>query len=52
MTQLEFARRGITTSEMKRVAKFENKDYSFIRKGVASGRIVIPKNPKHDISKM
>ena len=44
MTQLESARDGVETREMKRVAKAEGVDADFIRRLVAKGRVVIPKN--------
>ncbi|HBX23136.1 MAG TPA: B12 lower ligand biosynthesis ThiC-like protein BzaB [Desulfotomaculum sp.] len=46
MTQLSKARAGKITAEMEMVAARENLDVEFIRDGVASGRIVIPKNIK------
>lgn len=51
MTQLEYARRGKTTSEMIQVSRDEGVTVDFIRKGIADGVIVIPKNTKRDISK-
>jgi phosphomethylpyrimidine synthase len=47
MTQLEAARAGKLTSEMKQVALKEGLDVDFIRSGVAQGTIVIPANPRH-----
>lgn len=47
MTQLEAARRGITTPEMRRVAQRENQSPDFIRDEVARGRLVIPANQRH-----
>lgn len=44
---MEQARRGITPL-IEAVAKAENVDPEFVRRGVASGRIVIPCNPIHD----
>ena len=44
MTQMELARSGEITEEMKAVASIEKIEPERIRKGVASGRIVIPKN--------
>lgn len=46
MTQILAARAGKITPEMEVVAKRENMDVNFIREGVASGRIVIPRNVK------
>ncbi len=44
MTQLSQARQGIITEAMEQVAEDENCSAESVRKGVASGRIVIPKN--------
>jgi phosphomethylpyrimidine synthase len=44
MTQLERARSGGVTAEMKRVAGDEGIPHEKVRKGVAEGTIVIPKN--------
>lgn len=51
MTQLEFAKKGKITPQMRSVAKDEGVSAQFILKGVAKGRIVIPNNIKHRISK-
>ena len=48
MTQLESARKGVITPEMKAVAEAEGLDVEFIRDGVAKGRIVIPANINHE----
>lgn len=45
-TQLEQARKGILTPEMKTVAKAEGLEEAFILDHVAKGEIVIPCNPK------
>jgi len=50
MTILESARSGRITSEMKKVAEKEGVSAEFIRKGVARGTIVIPKNRLRRIS--
>lgn len=50
MTQLEAAKKGRITPEMRDVARREGRDAEFIRKGVARGRIVIPKNARRRIS--
>ncbi|MDD5495923.1 MAG: phosphomethylpyrimidine synthase ThiC [Candidatus Omnitrophica bacterium] len=50
MTQLDLARIGKTTKEMLAVAKGEGTSVEFIRKGVAKGKIVIPKNIGHRLS--
>jgi phosphomethylpyrimidine synthase len=46
-TQLEAARSGIVTPEMRRVAIRENVGAEFIREEVARGRLVIPANKRH-----
>ena len=48
MTLLEQAKKGIITSEMKQVAKQENKTPKFIRQKLAAGNIVIPCNQNHE----
>ena len=47
MTQLEAARRGIVTPEMRRVALREDTTAELIRDEVARGRLVIPANVRH-----
>jgi phosphomethylpyrimidine synthase len=47
MTQLEMAREGTISPQMKAVAKTEGVTAEFIRQGVANGTIVIPSNIKH-----
>lgn len=47
MTQLEAARKGIITPEMRRVAERENVSPEFVRDEVAVGRMVIPANKRH-----
>ena len=42
MTQLEKARAGVTTPEMKAVAEKEQVDVQWLKKKIAAGRIVIP----------
>ena len=44
MTQMQEARKGIITDEIKSVAEMERIDAHEILKGLANGRIVIPKN--------
>ncbi len=51
-TQLEYARQGIITQEMKIVAKAENLSETFIRDHVAKGEIVIPCNPNRKHQKI
>src|SRR5581483_7312786 len=47
MTQLESARKGIITDEMRFVAAREDLDPQLIRDEVARGRMVIPANKVH-----
>ncbi|MBN1968975.1 MAG: phosphomethylpyrimidine synthase ThiC [Candidatus Delongbacteria bacterium] len=47
MTQMEQARLGIITHQMRQAAEYENLDPEFIRKGVAEGTIVVPANINH-----
>lgn len=46
-TQMDAARRGIITEQMKRVAEYENIDAEELRKLVACGHVVIPANKNH-----
>jgi phosphomethylpyrimidine synthase len=52
MTQLELAKKGVITRQMESVAKDEGLTPSAIRDGIKSGRIVIPINNKHAISRV
>ena len=47
MTQLEAAKQGIVTEEMRQVAEDEHIDAEKIREGVEAGHIVIPANKNH-----
>ena len=47
VTQLEFARQGVVTSEMQFVAVREGFDPEFVRSEVARGRAIIPANLRH-----
>ncbi len=47
MTQIEAARKGVVTEEMRCVAARENLDPELIRSEVARGRMVIPANKVH-----
>jgi len=47
MTQLQAARQGLITAQMRRVAVRENVPAEFIRAEVAAGRLVIPANIRH-----
>src|SRR5271168_3223441 len=46
-TQYEFAKAGVITPQMVRVAQRENQTPEFIRAEVARGRLVIPANIRH-----
>ncbi|MEW9124611.1 MAG: B12 lower ligand biosynthesis ThiC-like protein BzaB [Thermotaleaceae bacterium] len=52
MNQIIEARAGRITEEMENVAALEQVDVEFVRKGVAEGRIVIPKNRLRNRSKL
>ncbi len=52
MTQLEYARRGKVSAEMRRVADDEGVNPEDIRRGISEGRIVIPKNIRRGISSL
>ncbi|MEN3044649.1 MAG: phosphomethylpyrimidine synthase ThiC [Candidatus Hydrothermales bacterium] len=47
MTQLEYARSGKITDEMRYVAESEGKKPEEIRELIASGRVIIPRNINH-----
>ena len=47
-TQLSMAREGVITDAMRMVAEDEGLDPELVRRGVAAGTIVIPKNKNHD----
>ena len=47
MTQLQAAREGMITAEMRRVAIRENVTPEFVRDEVARGRLIIPANIRH-----
>ena len=47
MTQIQAARGGRVTDEMRRVAQRERVTAGFVREQVASGRLVIPANVRH-----
>jgi len=51
MTQLEMARAGKTTPEMKTVAEDERLDSELIREGIAAGTIVIPRNVNREVTR-
>ncbi|MBQ7394114.1 MAG: phosphomethylpyrimidine synthase ThiC [Lentisphaeria bacterium] len=47
MTQMEQAKKGIITPEIRQVAQTELRSPEWVRQGVADGRIVIPANIHH-----
>jgi phosphomethylpyrimidine synthase len=47
VTQMHYARKGVVTDEMKRVAERESAEPDFIRSEVGRGRMVIPANVGH-----
>ncbi|MBM6817566.1 phosphomethylpyrimidine synthase ThiC [Olsenella uli] len=47
VTQIDYARAGQVTPEMRAVAEAERRDPDLIRAGVAAGRIAIPANVRH-----
>ena len=47
MTQLELAKKGTVSPQMKHVAERESVETSFIVRGVAAGEIIIPANLSH-----
>ena len=47
VTQLHYARRGVTTPEMRFVAQREGLEPEFVRAEVARGRAIIPANINH-----
>ncbi|HJK01298.1 MAG TPA: phosphomethylpyrimidine synthase ThiC [Methanocorpusculum sp.] len=49
MTIVEDAKRGLVTEEMKIVAASEGVTEDFIRRGIASGQIVIPMSPYREV---
>jgi phosphomethylpyrimidine synthase len=51
MTQIELAKAGRTSPEMRRVSKDEGVSVDFIRKGLVKGTIVIPKNIRHRLKR-
>jgi phosphomethylpyrimidine synthase len=52
MTQLEIARAGKLSEEMKIVAEQEHLDTEFVRSGIEAGTIVIPRNIHHNLTKV
>lgn len=52
MTQIEAAKKGLITKEIKQVAENERRSTEFIAEGLINGTIVIPKNINHNIEAM
>ena len=50
MTQLEMAKKGIISPEMRRAAEADNVDPEFLREQIAQGKAVLPKNKNHSFS--
>ena len=46
---MKIARAGKTTKEMEIVAKNEQVDLEFIRRGIEKGRIIVPKSNRRDL---
>jgi len=51
MTQMEMARKGVVSDEMKKVAEYEGVDVEIVRQKLAEGRAVLPKNKLHRIER-
>ncbi|MCK4307535.1 phosphomethylpyrimidine synthase ThiC, partial [candidate division WOR-3 bacterium] len=49
MTQLEFAKKGKLTPQIKKVAKEEEVSEEFILESIANGKLVIPCNSKYNL---
>jgi len=47
MTQVELARKGVVSPQVKHVAKQEGVQSDFVLRGLIEGTIVIPANPNH-----
>ena len=48
---MKLARDGKISEEMEKVAKYEQVDVEFVRRGVASGRIIVPKSNHRELEK-
>ena len=48
LTQLESARKGMITDEMKRAAQAEQVDADLLRSGIAAGKIILLCNVRHE----
>jgi len=49
MTQLEMAKQGIISPEMRKAAEADGVDPEFLRQQIAAGKAVLPKNKNHEI---
>ena len=49
MTQIEFAKKGVITPQMKHVARLEKLSDNFICENIAGGKAVIPANINHPV---
>ncbi len=52
MTQIEAAKKGLITKEIKQVAENERRSAEFVAEGLINGTIVIPRNINHNIEAM
>jgi phosphomethylpyrimidine synthase len=52
MTQIEYARKGIVTSQMKHVSQIEDVNENDVCELLATGKIVIPANINHPVSQV
>ncbi len=50
MTQIELARKGVVTPEMKQVARLEQVTDDFVCENIAGGKIVVPANVNHPVT--
>ncbi|MGD0354698.1 MAG: phosphomethylpyrimidine synthase ThiC [Dehalococcoidia bacterium] len=50
MTQIESARKGVITPEMKQVAQLEQVSDDFVCENIAAGKIVVPANVNHPVT--
>lgn len=51
MTQLEYARKGKITPQMRKIAQDEDVDGAILAEKIASGRVVVPANRNHRLTK-
>ncbi|MEJ5300171.1 MAG: phosphomethylpyrimidine synthase ThiC [Thermodesulforhabdaceae bacterium] len=52
MTQLEMAKKGIISNEMRKAAEADNIDPESLRSLIASGKAVLPKNINHNFDRI